>query len=86
MLLLEIKLAMSFPCFVLCHYSMSNSAVSPDILSAPARQYIPRGSPSGTVECQVTGGSRTVIWWKNQLFIASSDPSLSTTTGKCRLL
>lgn len=65
----------------LANMSFCLIAVSPDILSAPMRQEIPRGSPSGRVQCEVTGGRRTVDWWKNQLFIASSNPDLNS-TGK----
>lgn len=67
-----------------CNYLslFSIFVVSPLILFAPTLQILWRNSLNAKVECLVTGGKRTVDWWKNSLLIASTDPAISAHQGE----
>lgn len=45
--------------------------VAPRVISAPSPQELVLDT-NGRIDCLVTGGARTVDWWKNRILIASS--------------
>lgn len=59
-------------CFHLLFLLVSSCIVAPHVLQAPTPQRIVLNKDS-IINCLVTGGARTVDWWRNRIRIASSD-------------